>query len=62
MIENKKSTKIYSQEVIDTQHVFTKDDTVYIKNNASTESIDNWSPIKFKWVSVDKVQDKLVFE
>jgi len=62
LIENKKPTKIYSQEVIDTQHVFTKDDTVYIKNNASTESKDNWSPIKFRWVSVDKVQDKLVFE
>ncbi|MDF4203145.1 hypothetical protein PXD56_09270 [Maribacter sp. SA7] len=62
MIKNKKPTKVYSQEVIDTQHVFTKDDTVYLKNSASYESKDDWSPIQFKWVSVDKFQDNLELE
>ncbi|TDT45151.1 hypothetical protein CLV90_2235 [Maribacter spongiicola] len=62
MIKNKKPTKVYSQEVINTQHVFTKDDTVYIKNNTSYKNKDNWSPIKFKWVSIGNVQDNLVLE
>jgi hypothetical protein len=62
MIKKKKTNKVYSQKVIDTQHVFTKDDKVYIKNNSSYKRKDNWSPIKFKWVSIGKVQDNLVLE
>ena len=64
MIKKKKPTKVFSQEVIDTQHVFTEDDQVYIKNKATKNKNcqEAYSPIKFKWVSISDVQDCLVLE
>ncbi|SIR17650.1 hypothetical protein [Maribacter ulvicola] len=64
MIKKKKSNKVYSQEVIDTQHVFTKDAQVYIKDKDSNINSrkEVWSPINFKWVLIGKVQDCLVLE
>ncbi|WP_324027539.1 hypothetical protein QSV08_06195 [Maribacter sp. BPC-D8] len=64
MSRKKKPIRVYSQAVIETQHVFTENDQVYIKEtNLSTSSNNEmWSPIQFKWVSVGKVQDCLVLE
>jgi hypothetical protein len=63
-MNKKKPNRVYSQEVIDTQHVFTEDNKVFVKNKSSFKSYskDEWSPIKFTWVSVAKVQDSLVLE
>ncbi|SFR85022.1 MULTISPECIES: hypothetical protein [Maribacter] len=63
-MRKKKSNKVYSQEVIDTQHVFTEDNKVFIKKKTSIRSNpkEEWSPIKFTWVSVANVQDSLVLE
>lgn len=64
MIKKKKTTKVYLQEVIETQYVFTEHDQVYIKDKTSDNKNrqEAWSPIKFKWVSISEVQDCLVLE
>lgn len=64
MSRKKKPSRVYSKAVIETQHVFTENDQVFIKNsNSSTKSNNEmWSPIQFKWVSIGKVQDCLVLE
>ncbi|HDZ05924.1 hypothetical protein LCGC14_0122330 [marine sediment metagenome] len=63
-MSKKKFNKVYSQEVIDTQPVFTEGNKVFVKNKTSFKSNpkDQWSPIKFSWVSVANVQDSLVLE
>ncbi|WP_299317043.1 hypothetical protein [Maribacter sp. Asnod2-G09] len=64
MSRKKKPIRVYSQAVIETQHVFTENDQVFIKDNNSSTSSNNemWSPIQFKWVSIGSVQDCLVLE
>lgn len=64
MINRKKSKKRYAKKGIDTQHVFTENNQVFVKNKASYKANpkSEWSPITFKWVSIEKVQDCLVLE
>ncbi|TDS20758.1 hypothetical protein DFQ03_0011 [Maribacter caenipelagi] len=59
MIRKKKSKK-----VIETQHVFTENNQVFIKNESSYKKSTRtvWSPIPFKWVSIAKVQETLVLK
>ena len=58
MIRKKKSKK-----VIETQHVFTENNQVFIKNESSYKKSTRtvWS-IPFKWVSIAKVQETLVLK
>ncbi|MDO1514702.1 hypothetical protein Q2T41_18770 [Maribacter confluentis] len=52
------------KKAIKTQHVFTKNNQVFIKKITSLKKNlkTEWHPISFNWVSIEKVQDCLVLE
>lgn len=46
---------------IKTKHVYTKNNIVFLKNNASNKSIEfiEWYPINFQWIPIIKLQNNL---
>ncbi|MDO6808983.1 hypothetical protein Q4603_10185 [Zobellia galactanivorans] len=58
-----KQKKICSHchDVIETQHVFSENNQVFLKNNCSNNTLteEQWSPINFQWIPVVQLQERL---
>ncbi|CAM4312501.1 hypothetical protein ZORO111903_12900 [Zobellia roscoffensis] len=52
----------HCHDVIETQHVFSENNQVFLRNNCtgSSSTKEEWSPINFQWIPVVKLQERLV--
>ncbi|MUH38136.1 hypothetical protein D9O36_19975 [Zobellia amurskyensis] len=51
----------HCHDVIETQHVFSENNQVFLKNNFTRNSTveEEWSPINFQWIPVVQLQERL---
>ncbi|CAM4381893.1 hypothetical protein [Zobellia nedashkovskayae] len=52
----------HCHDVIETQHVFSENNQVFLRNDftGSSSTKEEWSPINFQWIPVVKLQERLV--
>lgn len=59
----KTSTKVrcaYCHDAIETKHVFTQNNQVYVKNHSQEHQIEDlWSAINFQWIPVLQMKEHL---
>ncbi|WP_276166868.1 hypothetical protein [Zobellia alginiliquefaciens] len=52
----------FCHDVIETQHVFSENNQVYLKNDSNSNrlNVEEWSPINFQWIPVTQLKERLV--